>query len=346
MLGFDGRSARAAWTVLAIALGVAVVYLIRRTLLIFIFAMLLAYMLSPLVDLVDRYAARRVSRNVSLAAVYLALLAVIAFSLFTVSSRIAEEAASLASRLPQYVKDPSAFTRLPLPDWAEPYRQGAIDALRQRMEEGAGQVVPAIGRASRIAIEVFGNLLFVILVPILSFVFLKDSREIRAAILEQFSGPTRATVDDVLADVNVMLAQFMRALVLLSLFTFVTYASWFAITGAPYALLMAGVAGALEFIPVAGPLTAAIATLVVAGFAGYDGLLWLVVFFIVFRLFQDYVVQPYLLGSGLKLSPVAVIFGVLAGEQIGGVAGMFLSIPVLATLRVVYTRIRKRRLSR
>ncbi len=340
MLGLDGRAARAAWTVFALALGLGVVYLIRRTLLVFVFAMLLAYMLGPLVDLVDRYAARRVSRNVSLAVVYLALLGVIAFGLFTVGSRIAEEAASLASRLPQYLKDAGAFTRLPLPEWAEPYRKPALDALRHRLEEGAGQIVPAIGRAGQIAIEVFGNVLFAILVPILSFIFLKDSREIRAGLLNQFAGAARATVDAVLADINVMLAQFMRALVLLSLFTFTVYSIWFAITGVPYALLLAGLAGVLEFIPVAGPLTAAIATLVVAGFAGYDGLIWLVVFFIAFRLFQDYVVQPYLLGSGLKLSPIAVIFGVLAGEQIAGATGMFLSIPVLATLRVVYTRIR------
>ena len=62
---------------------------------------------------------------------------------------------------------------------------------------------------------------------------------------------------------------------------------------------------------------------------------------IVYRIFQDYVLQPYLMSSGVALHPLLVIFGVLAGEQVGGVAGMFLSIPALATLRVVYVRLLK-----
>ena len=58
-------------------------------------------------------------------------------------------------------------------------------------------------------------------------------------------------------------------------------------------------------------------------------------FFIGYRLFQDYVLQPYLLGSGVALHPLLILFGALAGEQVGGVFGMFLSVPVLATLRIV-----------
>jgi predicted PurR-regulated permease PerM len=53
------------------------------------------------------------------------------------------------------------------------------------------------------------------------------------------------------------------------------------------------------------------------------------------------VLQPYLMSAGVALHPLWVIFGVLAGEQIAGVAGMFLSIPVLATLRVIVVRLKK-----
>ncbi len=62
-------------------------------------------------------------------------------------------------------------------------------------------------------------------------------------------------------------------------------------------------------------------------------------FWVLSRLFQDYVVSPLLMGAGVKLNPLLVLFGVLAGEQIGGVAGMFFSVPVIATLRVVYVRL-------
>jgi predicted PurR-regulated permease PerM len=67
------------------------------------------------------------------------------------------------------------------------------------------------------------------------------------------------------------------------------------------------------------------------------------IFWLVFRLFQDYVLSPYLMGKGVEMNPMLVLFGVLAGEQIAGITGMFFSIPVLATLRVILVRLRRTR---
>ncbi len=347
MFGLDARAARAAWTVIFIVLLAGGLYLIRRTLLIFVFALLFAYLLSPLVDLVDRFRAKRFPRNLSLAVVYLLMIAVLATSMAAIGSRIGAEASNLARTLPKYLENPQAIPRLPIPAWLEPYKDAAIETLRVQLESHARDVVPMLAKAGETLLAVFGNLVFVLLVPILSFFFLKDSRDIRGLILEQFAdGAPRRLVEDIFTDVHVLLAQFMRALVLLSLVTFTVYWLFLAVIGVPYALLLAVVAGLLDFIPVAGPLAAALVILVVAGFAGYPHLLWIVVFLVAFRLFQDYVAQPYLLGSGVELPPGVVIFGVLAGEQIGGVTGMFLSIPVLATLRVVYVRFRKGRRAR
>jgi predicted PurR-regulated permease PerM len=112
----------------------------------------------------------------------------------------------------------------------------------------------------------------------------------------------------------------------------------------PYGALLAGLAAALEFIPVLGPLTAAVTIVLVAALSGHASLiLWVLLFLGGYRLFQDYVLQPYLMSSGVALHPLWIIFGALAGEQIAGVPGMFLSIPALATLRVVVVRIQKAR---
>jgi predicted PurR-regulated permease PerM len=56
-------------------------------------------------------------------------------------------------------------------------------------------------------------------------------------------------------------------------------------------------------------------------------------------MFQDYVLQPYLMSSGVELHPLLVLFGALAGESLGGLWGMFLSVPVLAILRIVIVRV-------
>jgi predicted PurR-regulated permease PerM len=207
--------------------------------------------------------------------------------------------------------------------------------------------MPTLTSAGRGILSVLGNLIFVILVPILSFFLSKDAAVIRRAVLEQFADdPRRQIVDDLVGDVHVLLGQYMRALVLLCLSTFVIFWIALAILGVPYSLLLALLAGALEFIPAAGPLLAGASILLVAGFSGQGSLAAILIFLIVYRLFLDYVLQPHLMSSGVALHPLAVICGVLAGEQIAGVTGMFLAIPALAILRVVYVRIRKGRQAR
>jgi predicted PurR-regulated permease PerM len=78
----------------------------------------------------------------------------------------------------------------------------------------------------------------------------------------------------------------------------------------------------------------------VALFGGFAHPWLLLVFIVIWRLIQDYVSSPMIMGRGVELHPGLVIFGVLAGGELAGVAGMFLSVPVLAGLRVVLQRLR------
>jgi predicted PurR-regulated permease PerM len=165
----------------------------------------------------------------------------------------------------------------------------------------------------------------------------------RNAIVECFHPQRRSLAEDILADLHQLVAQYIRALVLLAMATFVAYSIVLSAFGEPYAVLLASIAGMLELIPFLGPLTGGLAVLLVAGLSGYPHLLWILVFLIVYRLFQDYVLSPYLLSSGVALHPLLVLFGVLAGEQVAGVPGMFFSVPVIAALRIMIVRMRRRK---
>ena len=126
---------------------------------------------------------------------------------------------------------------------------------------------------------------------------------------------------------------------LLALITFVGWSAVFLLAGVPYALVLAGVGGALEFIPVIGPLTAGVVTIGVSLFAGYTHPWLLVAFVLVWRGIQDYGFAPLIMGRGIEIHPALVIVGVLAGGELAGVAGMFLSVPVIAAARIVWRRL-------
>ncbi len=93
-----------------------------------------------------------------------------------------------------------------------------------------------------------------------------------------------------------------------------------------------------------GPFTAGVAILVVAAVAN-SHVLAILVFLLAYRMFQDYMLSPHLMGQGVELHPLLVLFGVFAGAEVAGVPGTFLSVPLLAFVRILYRRFRKSRLT-
>lgn len=343
MLGIDRRAARYAWTVVLVTVLLYLVYLVRTTLLVFILALLFAYLLSPLVDFLDRILPGR-TRTPALALAYVIFIVAVVLIGAQIGSRVVEEANALVQGLPQMLTkwqkpSPSA------PAVINSLKSDIIGSVQSQLVARSGDILAALSRAGLKAISVARQLIFVVIIPILGFFFLKDGRAIRQHVLEMVEeGPQRALLDDMLADVNLLLAHYMRALVLLSAAAFTTYCIFLLILGMPFALLLAVLAGLLEFIPMLGPLTAGITILVVAAVSG--GPVIVVLFFLLaYRVFQDYILSPRLMGQGVELHPLLILFGVFAGAEIAGVAGTFLSVPVLALARIVYLRIRRGSLS-
>lgn len=343
MLGLDVKAARAAWTVFLVALAILTVYMARATIVVFVLAFFFAYLLAPAVDFVSRLIPKAVSRTWALAIVYVLQVLLLGALSLEIGSKIVQQATTLASKMPELLKgDPLAA--IPFPTWLEPLHMRIIEAARDQLNNLNESAIPLLQKFAAQVLSQAGNVLTAVLIPILSFFLLKDAGELRASLRQMPVSPqARVFLEEILDDLHNLLAQYIRALVGLSLSTLIVYSIYLEVTGVPYALLLAGIAGILEFIPVVGPLIAAASVVIVAGAAGYPHLGWILVFVVVFRLFQDYVLSPYLMGQGVELHPLLVLFGVLAGEKIAGVPGMFFSVPVIAALRVIFLRMQKAR---
>jgi predicted PurR-regulated permease PerM len=342
VLGIDPKAARIAWTVFLLALVLATAYAVRETLAVFVIALLFAYLLIPLVGFVERITPHQVSPRIALAIVYLALVGTIVALSLTLGSRLADEANSLAMRLPALVKNPEWMQRIPLPSWLEPARASMIQTVEDELSSGGEQILPYIKGLGGQLVSGAKYALYLILIPILAFFFLKDGAAIRdefvAALVEERRRPV---VDNILEDINLLLGEYIRALVLLAVASFTANSLFLAFSGAPYAVLLAGLVGLGEFIPVVGPAAGGLIIVLVTGLSGYSHVLLYLLFWVVWRMVQDYVLSPYLMSKGVQLNPMLVLFGVLAGDQIAGVLGMFLSVPLLAILRVLFVRLRR-----
>jgi predicted PurR-regulated permease PerM len=346
MLGIDRSVARYTWSAAAVLLLLWLVYLVRSTLFIFVLALLFAYLLSPLVDLLDRFlpASRTRTRTPALALAYVIFVAGVVTAGTQIVPRVVEQATSLKERFPKMVaswEQPATSE----PGAVSSIKVQLLEKLRAAVAERSSSLIDALPQLGLRFLSVASDLIFVVIIPILAFFFLKDGDQIREHILSLVDGGSRrAMLENILADINVLLAHYMRALVLLSLCAFTAYGIFFEVIGVPYGILLAALACLLEIIPMVGPLAASAVILMVGGLSGAP-ILAMLIFLGAYRLFQDYVVSPHLMGQGVELHPLLVLFGVFAGAELAGVAGTFLSVPVLALMRILYLHIRKARIT-
>ncbi len=340
MLGWDARAARVAWTVGIVAVAFYAAYTVRKALLVFVLALFLAYVISPLVNVLERYKWRRIPRGASVLAAMSLVIAVLGLGIVLVAPMVAEEAQKLSEELPTLTEKTTLVAKIPLPRWLEQFRGRLNVFVQENIKAGTAAALPF---AKDLGAKIFvfaGNVIFVVLIPILAIIFVTDGPQIKDTLLELGPPAARGRFSRVLSDLHDALGKYVRALGLLSLATLLAYGVVFSIAGVPYAILLAVIAALLEVIPMLGPLMAAVIALFVAGISGYGHLLWIGAFIIGYRIFQDYVLSPYLMSGGIGVHPALVIFGLIAGEQIGGVAGIFLSIPVIAALIILEKHIR------
>ena len=332
----DPAAARATWTAALTLLLLFLVYAIRGTIFIFAVALLFAYLLYPLVDQISGRLPPK-NRTPALALTYLLVIGLLATVAIGIGSQVAAEARQLVAAPP----DVRGF--LQHLQAAHPALSPVIGTAEGRIRQQLGDIVSGAPRFSLHILAASTNLIDLIVIPILSFFMLKDGAGICASLVAMFSpGANRAVVERTIAAVHMLLLSYMRSLLLLCCTVLVVFSVVLSVMGVQYALLLASIAFFCEFVPLVGPITAAAITVAVSALSGYPHLWWLLGFLGAFRLLQDYVFSPRLMGKGVELHPLLVIFGVFAGAEIAGVAGIFLSVPVLALTRLIFGIINQR----
>ena len=191
------------------------------------------------------------------------------------------------------------------------------------------------------------NLIYVIIIPILSFFILKDGRAIRDSFLDLF-GSGREDAKDTLDSVHTLLLQYMRALLFLCCATFISLSIVLSAMDVPLRH-----AAGRHRVPARVHPSGGAAQRRRHHHRGQRRNRLMrtcggsIVYLGIYRMFQDYVLSPHLMSQGVQLHPLLIIFGVFAGGEIGGVAGVFLSVPVLALIRLLYHhRFRRRNSAR
>ena len=341
------QKAAATWGLIAILAGF-VLWLLAPVLTPFIVAAVLAYALTPLVNRLDRMGRGRVPRLLAVIVVELLLLVVLLGVALLIVPILAKELPLMREQVPILLDRLNTTLKPMLSQWGVPFsldianiKAFVLTYLNANFEDAFGSVMASLKLGGSVAFAILGN---AFLIPVALFYLLMDWERLVALLLQLVPARARASVDSFAEEADAVLGQYLRGQLLVMLIMAAFYSTGLLLFGldlalpigvftglamfVPYlgfgiGLILAILAGLLEFSATAGPGKALLMVAVVYG-AG--------------QVLESMYLTPRLVGERIGLHPLAVIFALLAFGQVLGFVGVLIALPASAVLLVAIRR--------
>lgn len=325
----------------ALALGVVwMVWLLAPILSPFVFAALLGWLGDPMVD---RLQARRMQRNTAVVLVFSVMTLVLTIVAILLVPLLEQQLVTLVESLPNY-RDWFVQTALPwierrtglqILSWLDPER--LFQLIREHWQSAGGMAATVLGYVSRSGFALMGWLANIVLLPVLTFFFLRDWDLLVERVGALVPRDHYDTVRRLARESDEVLGGFLRGQLTVMLILGVLYAIGLWAVGLNLGILIGLIAGLLTFVPYLGPAAivvfGGIAALVQYG--DWQHLAGVGVVFALGQVIESYWLTPKLVGDRIGLHPMAVIFAVMAGGTLFGFLGMLLALPVAAVANVL-----------
>lgn len=328
----------------------AVAHAAGVVLLLFVVAAVIALILNPLVEFLQR---TRIPRSVAVVAVYIAFFTLLPFLGFLAAGPVSQQAASFANDVPALVEDADAaladvqdfFDDQGITVKIKGEDDTALTTLQDRIVEGSGEIVTLTGELLRLFVELS---FYAILVIVLSIYMLIYAPRIGALVRSIVPPGDGTPEDDYPSRVQRAVFGYVRGQLLFSAIMGVSAgaALWlFGVLGIfpdgrTYAFAFGLFFGLMELVPYVGPVLGAAPPVLVALLQDPLTALWVALLFVALQQLEGHVVAPNVFGRTLRLNPLLVILALLLGGQVYGLVGALVALPIAAVLRetVVYLK--------
>ncbi|MEK0083701.1 AI-2E family transporter [Benzoatithermus flavus] len=314
-----------------------VLYLLGGILLPFLVGMAAAYVLDPVADRLQRAGLGRTAATLTLTVLFFAALVPLMLLLLPV---LVEQVVDLATRLPDYLEAlRGRFVHvLEALNRQDLVQELSMQGLVTRFSERAlGFLGTAIGNVVQSSLAVLNLLSLLFVTPIVTFYLLRDWDRMVAAVARVVPPRYLPLARRLAAEVDEVLAGFLRGQGLICLFLATFYALGLTLVGLQHGTIIGLLTGLFSFIPYVGMLAGVAVGLTVAAFQ--FGSLWPMALvagvFALGQFIEGNFLTPRVVGKRIRLHPVWVIFAVLAGTALFGLAGTFFATPVAAVIAVL-----------
>lgn len=295
----------------------------------FVIAMIISYVLNPVVCML---VGRKVPRTIAVLLIFAVFLVTLIVILMNVIPMFVEQIEELGEHLPEL----TIHTQQMLNSWDTSALPGSIRMgmnnwffqLEHRLAGGITSFLDNIGTTIGVVFNAF-------IVPFLIFYMLKDFEAFERLILQYLPRTHRKSIVTVLKEIDVALGNYVRGQLLVCVIIGVLAYIGYMIIGMQFALLLAGIVAVCNIIPYLGPFLGAAPGLIMATTISWKMVLLVALVNTICQFVESNIISPHVVGKSLNLHPMLIIFALLVGGEIAGIAGLILAVPFFAVGKVV-----------
>lgn len=330
---------RMAIIIVITVMAVLFLWRVRGGLYPFIIAFFIAYLLNPAVNWLEN---RRLNRVWAIIYIYIVLFAIVVVGGSLMVPFTLRELESFARELPVMVsKGEILFHTF---QWT--YQNSTLPAsLRTALDGGIatlqGQLQAFVASAVDGILSLLSNIIGLAISPILAFYLLLDWHELNEEMLHFLPSRWRRRLFLLLSDLDRVLSGIIRGQLTIAVIVGILVSAGLFLLGVRYALIIGILAGILDVIPYFGAFIGATPAVTVAFLSSPLLALKVALLFFLIHQLESTVIGPKIIGGNIGLHPLSVIFFLFVGEEIGGLLGMLLGVPVAALAKVVLKHLAK-----
>jgi predicted PurR-regulated permease PerM len=306
------------------------IFTIKAVLVPLSFGLMLAILLNPLVNRLQKWKLPRILAISIALLIAIVLLAAMGYFLST-------QIASFSDQLPIFKKKCLELLQKLQQEISHRFNLN-MRKQNELIDEAEAGMKPMVGQT---LITVAGGLEMLIIIPLFSFLFLFYKTLILNFIYEIFAKENSKEVGIVLNQTKGSVQNYMLGLLLEALIVATLNSIALLILGVEYAILLGFLGALLNILPFIGGIISVLLPLIIATITkdGFGTQLGIIIAYVVIQFFDDHFLVPYVVSSKVKINALISIIVVLLGGAVWGIAGMFLSIPFIGVLKIVFDRI-------
>lgn len=210
-----------------------------------------------------------------------------------------------------------------------------ITVLQQAITSSLSFSFNVLKNIANVSVQFISRMIGLIVVPVLTFYFIKDWRYIIEAFLTLFTKSHRIKVRLIINEMGRVISDFLRGQFLLCLIISICMFTGLSVLKIDYPLVLALFAGIAEAIPVVGPVLSSVPVIILGLIASPALGVKVAIFCFFLQQIENHIIVPKVMGGSINLHPVSVIISILIAGQFLGILGMIAALPTIALVRVL-----------